>query len=1328
MIPTINPWKGLQPYDDSKEDLKSHPFCGRERVIRELFDLIDNNIITTLYGRSGIGKTSLLKAGLFPKLRKEDYVPVYVRLGIDRKVSENFAECIIRILQNKMSFLDRRDNELFSMPEDNNRVDYLWAHFAKYSYYDGENRVKFPVVVLDQFEEVFNDDSNAIRLLLLQLHELTSDKLLPSGEKFLINFRIALSIREDDLFLLEDAIDTYYTPLLKTSRYRLKPLSQKEAIRVIEVRQSNNIALCEDLFDLDQKDDIINSIIQVAATSEKNNEINTQILSLTCKLLFDKWINKEGYCSINYNVIQECDIIEEFYYNTISQLPIKLQTEFEDNLVTESGRRKAWDYDRGYKSFYLRAFPEYKEGDKDHFLEGENAILRNITTHGTKCVELVHDSLAKVAIRHLSIYKENEKHCNERKKRENVLTIFGRELFTNQFVDFGPDDSDDTRTSLASDLIRSNFSPQNFISKLGVTSLSQIIEDSNAEDNSLYISFGKTFMTKDGIYKLWVKFDEQQRISKIRFYGQSIDDKDLIITRNGFCGMELEYDEFGNEITRKYLGKNDEPTINIFCYSMVRRTYDKFGRPILTMYYDIDGKEPCRHYDGNYGFMSHYDDKGNEILRTFIDDKKDLCQIRSGVYGQKAIYNDEDEIKYVINIDKQLNPCKNFWGVTAIHLEYDQLQRIHKETICDVCGEKMTPANCRNGYSISVYNYDSDSRIASCSFYNSQEQKVLVRDGFHKININYDENGFPSLATFLGLKNETMVISNGLSSVRRVYNEIGQEIEHQYLGPDLEPMYNIALFCYQRTEYEGCLKSSETFLNHKYHIIPTGVNRIEYEWDRYGYHITKEKYFDSLHREPIRIVKKEWNSDYDFIANDVYNNGLTFSKRIHLDPAGREIYEECLNQDTGWHHKRMIYNDSSQIFREMYFNEDESPYVNEIGDSGTEFIYDNWGVIIGHASLDEEGARRINKHGYCVEIIELDKKSDSKIYKYFDVDGTTPLKNGEQGCHINECGKAFYDESGNLCNNVFGYAEKRVDDNSQSFFDSSGNPVMAFGFHKLVTTKSHSITTECYYNTTGDLVVNDEGYAVRVLDENPGFFCSASKTIKYLGSDGKEVDVSCPECNGIKGSTFYFRKNAGIESIIYALNSKGETIEGSRQRDIFYKIKAALLIIPILIYGIISYVFFGIKVLIFKLLHKNKNKNKDKRTVINVKSIFDVTTNRFNLFDDEKVPSLSRIALIRPNDIILQFGDWDYLEYEDQNECVDAFEKEFYAKFKKCKKITIARIIKDSNNNIMPEIESFWVPDILLGFRLGDGDFNGTDKELSLLLDSYKKQRANGAP
>ena len=37
-------------------------------------------LLTTLFGQSGLGKTSLLRAGIVPRLRAEGYCPIYVRI------------------------------------------------------------------------------------------------------------------------------------------------------------------------------------------------------------------------------------------------------------------------------------------------------------------------------------------------------------------------------------------------------------------------------------------------------------------------------------------------------------------------------------------------------------------------------------------------------------------------------------------------------------------------------------------------------------------------------------------------------------------------------------------------------------------------------------------------------------------------------------------------------------------------------------------------------------------------------------------------------------------------------------------------------------------------------------------------------------------------------------------------------------------------------------------------------------------------------------------------------------------------------------------------
>ena len=80
---TLNPWAGLSSYQDPKYTDIPLKFCGREDDTYDLSQMVMRNIFVTLYGKSGIGKTSLLNAGVFPMLRDAGFVPVSVRLNVD---------------------------------------------------------------------------------------------------------------------------------------------------------------------------------------------------------------------------------------------------------------------------------------------------------------------------------------------------------------------------------------------------------------------------------------------------------------------------------------------------------------------------------------------------------------------------------------------------------------------------------------------------------------------------------------------------------------------------------------------------------------------------------------------------------------------------------------------------------------------------------------------------------------------------------------------------------------------------------------------------------------------------------------------------------------------------------------------------------------------------------------------------------------------------------------------------------------------------------------------------------------------------------------------
>ena len=77
------PFLGLKSFE---EDNKGQ-FGGRDHEIEELFKSIDDNGLTVIFGKSGIGKTSLVKAGLIPELRVNFYLPIYIRIDYSSETS-----------------------------------------------------------------------------------------------------------------------------------------------------------------------------------------------------------------------------------------------------------------------------------------------------------------------------------------------------------------------------------------------------------------------------------------------------------------------------------------------------------------------------------------------------------------------------------------------------------------------------------------------------------------------------------------------------------------------------------------------------------------------------------------------------------------------------------------------------------------------------------------------------------------------------------------------------------------------------------------------------------------------------------------------------------------------------------------------------------------------------------------------------------------------------------------------------------------------------------------------------------------------------------------
>jgi len=140
-----NPWPGLDPFDEVDREY----FHGRTAESAELLRRLRRELLTVLFGRSGLGKTSLIKAGLFPLLREEDCLPVYVRLD-HRDQAPELREQVFRALQTSCA----AGRVQATQPA---RDESLWSFFHRrdVEFWNDRNRPVTPVIVLDQFEEIF---------------------------------------------------------------------------------------------------------------------------------------------------------------------------------------------------------------------------------------------------------------------------------------------------------------------------------------------------------------------------------------------------------------------------------------------------------------------------------------------------------------------------------------------------------------------------------------------------------------------------------------------------------------------------------------------------------------------------------------------------------------------------------------------------------------------------------------------------------------------------------------------------------------------------------------------------------------------------------------------------------------------------------------------------------------------------------------------------------------------------------------------------------------------------------------------------------------------
>ena len=394
--PTIdekNPWLGLASFT---EETRRY-FFGRDEEVAELARRVQRKLLTVLFGQSGLGKTSILRAGLVPRLRGQGYCPVYVRIDYSEGSPEP-AEQIKQAIR-----LNARRSGEWTQTGVAVEGESLWEflHHRDDVLLDESGRTLIPLLIFDQFEEIFtlaqSDDFGRARAarFIAELGDLVENRPPKEFEAKLeedesaadrfdfarSDYRVLIALREDYLAPLEGLKQAI--PSISQNRLRLAPMTGTQALAPV-LEPGKGLVTQE----------VAEAIVRFVAGGAElaNAVVEPSLLSLICRELNDARI-AEGRREISLDLLagSHATILTNFYERALADQPAAVRRIIEDDLLTDSGFRE-----NVAEESLVKEFAEAGADPETLAVLVNRRLLRIEERLDVRRVELTHDVLCGV--------------------------------------------------------------------------------------------------------------------------------------------------------------------------------------------------------------------------------------------------------------------------------------------------------------------------------------------------------------------------------------------------------------------------------------------------------------------------------------------------------------------------------------------------------------------------------------------------------------------------------------------------------------------------------------------------------------------------------------------------------------------------------------------------------------------------------------------------------------------------------------------------------------------------------------------------------------------
>ncbi len=347
------PYKFLDYYREEDQNI----FFGRDKEI----DLLQSKILAhrsfILYGKSGVGKSSLVRAGLLPAFKNEGHQTFVIR---------SFHNPAERLIETLAELSDQANNQ--------------WQNI---NWFELKKRIKTRlgkaslIFFFDQFEDFFLLLKDQERRALLNI----LSKILTFEE---IKIHLVFVLRED--LLAEMSLFKPIIPEIYHHEYRLLKLDHNQAIKaILEPARA---------FGLPFEQNLAEQIL--ADLGNNGHPIDPPQLQIVCDALFDECNPQAGITAQDYQKLGGASKILENYMNRVlrrfEQKKLELARHILKFLISFDDRRLVLPIDTLTNRFTLQGISTEKINQLIYELS-DARLIRIGRQEGKNWIELSHDFL-----------------------------------------------------------------------------------------------------------------------------------------------------------------------------------------------------------------------------------------------------------------------------------------------------------------------------------------------------------------------------------------------------------------------------------------------------------------------------------------------------------------------------------------------------------------------------------------------------------------------------------------------------------------------------------------------------------------------------------------------------------------------------------------------------------------------------------------------------------------------------------------------------------------------------------------------------------------------